>query len=123
MGLSNRLRGGGRGSTLSAWGVPPNVPVQVLGGQDDLEVVGELAYQAVLWRLCRGSLGDRFAAISNQHSALHAVQQRVQPANKSHNHSAETNTADCVRTSSAERGRNEATTATSAWSVVVLPYQ
>jgi hypothetical protein len=29
----------------------------LLGGQDDLEIVGELAYQATLWRLCGGSVG------------------------------------------------------------------
>jgi hypothetical protein len=31
----------------------------LLGGQDDLEVVGELAYQDALWRLCAGTIGDR----------------------------------------------------------------
>lgn len=31
----------------------------MLGGHDDLEVVDELAYQAALWRLCGGSIGDR----------------------------------------------------------------
>src|SRR5260221_14774582 len=58
MGLLNRLRGG-RGSSVSARVEPPAVPVSLLGGQDDLEVVGELAYQAVLWRLCGGTVGDR----------------------------------------------------------------
>jgi len=33
--------------------------VFLLGGQDDLEVVGELAYQDILWRLCGGTVGDR----------------------------------------------------------------
>jgi len=37
----------------------PAVSGSLLGGQDDLEVVGELAYQAALWRLCGGTLGDR----------------------------------------------------------------
>jgi hypothetical protein len=31
----------------------------LLDGHDDLEVVGELAYQDVLWRLCGGTTGDR----------------------------------------------------------------
>ncbi len=57
MGLLNRLRGG-RGSSVSARVEPPAVPVSLLGGQDDLEVVGELAYQAGLWRLCGGTVGD-----------------------------------------------------------------
>jgi len=30
-----------------------------LGGQDDLEVVGERAYQDILWRLSGGTVGDR----------------------------------------------------------------
>jgi hypothetical protein len=51
MGLLDRLRG----SRAEA----PPVSVFLLGGQDDLEVVGELAYQAALWRLCGGTLGDR----------------------------------------------------------------
>jgi rubrerythrin len=51
MGLLDRLKGG-RAET-------PAVSVSLLGGQDDLEVVGELAYQAALWRLCSGAPGDR----------------------------------------------------------------
>ena len=35
------------------------VSVSLLGGQDDLEVVGELAYQEVLWGLSGGTVGDR----------------------------------------------------------------
>jgi hypothetical protein len=31
----------------------------LLGGRDDLEVVGELAYQTALWRLCGGTVGER----------------------------------------------------------------
>jgi hypothetical protein len=58
MGLLDRLRGGGRAPTLSVHAGTPNVPVRLLGGQDDLEVVGELAYQAALWQLCGRSLGD-----------------------------------------------------------------
>lgn len=59
MGLLNRLRGEGRRSSLGEPTAPPPAQVWVLGGQDDLEVVGELAYQAALWRLCGGSIGDR----------------------------------------------------------------
>jgi hypothetical protein len=58
MGLLDRLRGG-RGSSVPARAEAPVVAVSLLGGQDDLEVVGELAYQAALWRLCGGALGDR----------------------------------------------------------------
>ena len=35
------------------------VSVSLLGGQDDLEVVGELAYQDALWGLSGGTVGDR----------------------------------------------------------------
>ena len=58
MGLLDRLRGG-RGSSMPVRAETSAVSVYLLGGQDDLEVVGELAYQAVLWRLCGGTLGDR----------------------------------------------------------------
>jgi hypothetical protein len=51
MGLLDRLMGGR--SEM------PAVSVSLLDGQDDLEVVGELAYQAALWRLCSGAPGDR----------------------------------------------------------------
>jgi len=51
MGLLDRLRGGRAEA--------PAVSVSLLSGQDDLEVVGELAYQAALWRLCGGTPGDR----------------------------------------------------------------
>ena len=58
MGLLKRLRGR-RGSSVSARDESPAMSVFLLGGQDDLEVVGELAYQDTLWRLCSGTLGDR----------------------------------------------------------------
>src|SRR5216683_890672 len=58
MGLLDRLRGA-RGSLVSAQVEPLAAPVSLLGGQDDLEVVGELAYQAALWRLCGGTVGER----------------------------------------------------------------
>ena len=58
MGLLDRLRNR-RGTSLSAQDEPPPLSVFLLGGQDDLEVVGELAYQDVLWRLCGGTIGDR----------------------------------------------------------------
>src|SRR5260370_25977022 len=58
MGLLDRLRGGRR-SLVSAQVEPLAAPVSLLGGQDDLEVVGELAYQAALWRLCGGTVGGK----------------------------------------------------------------
>jgi len=58
MGLLDRLRGR-RGASASAQAEPPAVSAALLGGQDDLEVVGELAYQDALWRLCGGTIGDR----------------------------------------------------------------
>jgi hypothetical protein len=58
MGLLDRLRGGRRPSVPERSG-PTTAPLCLLGGQEDLEVVGELAYQAVLWQLCRGTVGDR----------------------------------------------------------------
>jgi hypothetical protein len=54
MGLLDRLKGG-RGPLVPVRAVT----VSLLGGQDDLEVVGELAYQAALWRLCGGTPGDQ----------------------------------------------------------------
>jgi predicted Zn-ribbon and HTH transcriptional regulator len=57
LGLSAPSRRGWRTSSA-----PENAPVaqvSLLGGQDDLEVVGELAYQSALWRLCGGTVGDR----------------------------------------------------------------
>jgi hypothetical protein len=59
MGLLDRLRGGRRESSVSTRHEATAVSVSLLGGQDDLEVVGELAYQDALWRLSGGSLGDR----------------------------------------------------------------
>jgi hypothetical protein len=58
MGLLDRLRGG-RASSVPARLETTSVSVSLLGGQDDLEVVGELAYQDGLWRLSGGTLGDR----------------------------------------------------------------
>src|SRR2546430_1767039 len=59
MGLLDRLRGGRRESSVSTRYEATAVSVSLLGGQDDLEVVGELAYQDALWRLSGGTLGDR----------------------------------------------------------------
>lgn len=56
MGLLDRLRGG-RTSSVSERA--PVASVSLLGGQEDLEVVGELAYQSALWQLCGGTVGDR----------------------------------------------------------------
>ena len=58
MGLLDRLRSGRQPSVPEGSG-PTTASVCLLGGQEDLEVVGELAYQADLWKLCRGTLGDR----------------------------------------------------------------
>lgn len=58
MGLLSHLRGR-RGASASARDESPAISVFLLGGQDDLEVVGELAYQDILWRLCGGTVGDR----------------------------------------------------------------
>jgi hypothetical protein len=59
MGLLDRLRSGRREASASTRHEATAVSVSVLGGQDDLEVVGELAYQDALWRLSGGTLGDR----------------------------------------------------------------
>ncbi len=59
MGLLDRLRGGRRGSSGPARVETTAVSVSLLGGQDDLEVVGERAYQDVLWDLSGGTVGDR----------------------------------------------------------------
>ena len=58
MGLLDRVRGR-RGSSVPVRAETGTATVSLLNGQDDLEVVGELAYQAALWRLCGGTLGDR----------------------------------------------------------------
>jgi hypothetical protein len=58
MGLLDRLRGG-RKASASERAQAPVARVRLLAGQDDLEVVGELAYQTTLWQLCHGTLGDR----------------------------------------------------------------
>jgi hypothetical protein len=44
---------------MSVQAEPLTVQAFLLGGQDDLEVVGESAYQDVLWRLCGGTVGER----------------------------------------------------------------
>jgi HIRAN domain len=59
MGLLDRLRSRRRESSVSTRHEAAAVSVSLLGGQDDLEVVGELAYQDALWRLSGGTLGDR----------------------------------------------------------------
>jgi hypothetical protein len=56
-GLTASSQRGGR--TASAPADVPAAKVSLLGGEDDLEVVGELAYQSALWRLCGGTVGDR----------------------------------------------------------------
>ena len=58
MGLLDRLRGR-RESSVPARAETSAVSVSLLGGQDDLEVVGELAYQDALWGLSGGTVGDR----------------------------------------------------------------
>lgn len=59
MGLLDRLRGGRRESSGPAPVETTVVSVSLLGGQDDLEVVGERAYQDFLWDLSGGTVGDR----------------------------------------------------------------
>jgi len=58
MGLLDRMRGG-RVSSVAAQAERRASAVFLLGGYDDLEVVGELAYQSALWRLCGGTIGER----------------------------------------------------------------
>jgi hypothetical protein len=58
MGLLNRLRGEVRSQRAPHAGLPA-VTASVLGGHDDLEVVGELAYQTALWRQSGGTIGDK----------------------------------------------------------------
>ena len=57
MGLLDRLRGGRAAAAPVQAG--RSVSAVLLGGHDDLEVVGESFYQDVLWRLCSGTVGDR----------------------------------------------------------------
>ena len=59
MGLLDRLRGGRREYSGPAPVETTAVSVSLLGGQDDLEVVGERAYQDFLWDLSGGTVGDR----------------------------------------------------------------
>lgn len=59
MGLLDRLRGGHGGSSGPAKANTTTHTVYLLDGHDDLEVVGELAHQDVLWRLSGGTVGDR----------------------------------------------------------------
>lgn len=60
MGLFDRLRAG-RAPTAAQPAAPPSitVAVQLFGGDDDLEIVGEASYQEALWTICRGAEGDR----------------------------------------------------------------
>ena len=58
MGLLDRLRSGRREPSVSTRHEATAVSASLLDGQDDLEVVGELAYQDALWRLSGGTLGD-----------------------------------------------------------------
>jgi hypothetical protein len=48
-----------RKSSASAQPEPHVATAYLQDGHDDLEVVGELAYQNALWRLCDGTPGDR----------------------------------------------------------------
>jgi hypothetical protein len=59
MGLMNRLRGraSSRGAMQAETVAAPRV--HVLDGDEDLEVVGESNYQAALWGICGGRLGQR----------------------------------------------------------------
>lgn len=57
MGLLDRLKGRREPVALAQDG--PSVSAFLLGGQDDLEVVGESAHQDALWGLCRGTVGER----------------------------------------------------------------
>lgn len=61
MGLLDRLRGGRASAAPAPAQVQAgqSVSAVLLGGQDDLEVVGESFYQDALWRLCCGTVGDR----------------------------------------------------------------
>jgi hypothetical protein len=59
MGLLDRLRGGRRGSSGPAQVEATAISMSLLCGHEDLEVVGELAYQDALWRLSGGTVGDR----------------------------------------------------------------
>lgn len=58
MRLSYRLWGSRRSPALERQ-TDTVAPVFMLGGQEDLEVVGELAYQDALWNLCHGTEGER----------------------------------------------------------------
>ncbi|TCN32804.1 hypothetical protein EV644_1242 [Kribbella orskensis] len=57
MGLIDRLRGRAAGQGAMQAATTPQV--QVLGGDDDLEVVGESNYQSALWAICGERLGER----------------------------------------------------------------
>src|SRR5215472_4809177 len=59
MGLLDRLKSRRREVSVSTRHEATAVSVSLLGGQDDLEAVGELAYRDALWRLSGGILGDR----------------------------------------------------------------
>jgi hypothetical protein len=57
MRLIDRLRGKASGQGARQAAVTPRVAV--LGGDDDLEVVGESNYQPALWAICGGHPGER----------------------------------------------------------------
>ncbi len=57
MRLIDRLRGRATGQGARQGATTPRV--EVLGGGDDLEVVGESNYQSALWAICGGRLGER----------------------------------------------------------------
>ncbi|WP_433169155.1 HIRAN domain-containing protein [Kribbella sp. CA-247076] len=59
MGLMDRLRSraASREATRAQMVTAPRV--HLLDGDDDLEVVGEINYQAALWAICGGRLGQR----------------------------------------------------------------
>jgi hypothetical protein len=58
VGFFNRSKAA-RETSLSPRPRPADTTECLLGGNDSLEVVGELAYQSTLWRLCGGVTGDR----------------------------------------------------------------
>lgn len=58
MSLLDRIRGASTGRRPSA-SQRRSVSAHLLTGHDDLELVGELSYQAALWRLSGGAGGDR----------------------------------------------------------------
>ena len=63
MGLLGRLKGARKSVAsipASSWHASAtNVPAHLIGGNEDLEIVGEASYQDALWAICGGSNGDR----------------------------------------------------------------